>query len=121
MAEHPLNLAFRFILEIAALVALGMWGWSAQTGLLRWLLAAGAPLIAAVLWGTFRVPELHSQNRPPVLVPGWVRLLLEAVFFTAAVAGLWDAGQQTAAYVLGAAVILHYALAYDRIARLLTG
>lgn len=119
MAEHPLNLALRFMLEIAALFALGMWGWATQPGLFRLVFTAGAPLLAAFLWGTFRVQELHSPNKPPVLVPGWVRLLLEAAFFTAAVAGLWDANYHAPAYALGALVIFHYAVSYDRIARLL--
>lgn len=121
MAEHPLNLAFRFVLEIAALVALAIWGWAAQPGPMRWVLAVAAPLIAATLWGTFRVRELHNQKEPPVLVAGWVRLLLEAAFFAAAVAGLWDADYYTPAWLLGAAVSLHYAVSYDRIARLLRG
>ncbi len=121
MAERPFNLALRFTLEIAGLVALAMGGWSAQPGPLRWVFAIGAPMAAAILWGTFRVQELHSKNPPPVLVPGWVRLLLEAAYFSAAVAGFWAAGHHAAAYTLGALVIFHYAVSYDRIARLLWG
>jgi hypothetical protein len=76
-------------------------------------------VLAATLWGTFRVRELHSHREPPILVSGWVRLLLEAGFFAAAVAGLWDTGHAAPAGMLGAAVVLHYALSYDRIARLM--
>ena len=43
MGQNPLNLALRFILEILALVAIGYWGWTTNTGALRYLLTFGAP------------------------------------------------------------------------------
>ena len=35
MSAHPLNLALRFLLELAAWASMGYWGWKRGTG---WLL-----------------------------------------------------------------------------------
>lgn len=65
ISMHPLNLAFRYLLEMAALAAVGWWGWQTGAGALRWLLAAALPLIAATAWATFNVPENPSRAAPP--------------------------------------------------------
>jgi hypothetical protein len=117
MANHPLNLGLRFILELLGLYALGYWGWTQHDGLLRFVLAIGLPLLAAVLWGTFRVP--NDPGKAPVAVPGIVRLLLEAVYFAAATLALYAAGQQRWALIFGVIVVLHYLLSYDRVLRFL--
>ena len=57
MANNPINLGLRFFLELYGLFALGYWGWVQHTGSPRILLAFGLPLLAAVFWGTFRVPN----------------------------------------------------------------
>ena len=120
MGSHPINLALRFLLEIAGLVSIGYWGWSQHDGLLRFALAMGAPLLAAILWATFAVPEDRSRSgKAPVPVPGPVRLVLELAFFGFAAWALYDAGKATLALVLAAIVVIHYALSYDRIAWLL--
>lgn len=120
MGSHPINLAVRFLLEIAALVAIGYWGWSQHEGLLRFVLAVGGPLIAAILWGTLTVPGDPSRSgKAPVPVPGLVRLVLELALFAFAAWALYDAGQPTLALILAAIVIIHYALSYDRISWLL--
>jgi protein involved in polysaccharide export with SLBB domain len=62
MGQNPLNLALRFVLEIVALIAVGYWGWTAATGVLGYVLAIGLPLLAAVFWGTFRVPGDDSGS-----------------------------------------------------------
>ena len=120
MGSHPINLAVRFLLEIAGLAAIAYWGWSQHDGVLRFILAIGLPLLAAVLWGTFAVPDDPSRSgKAPVPVPGIVRLLLELAFFAFAAWALYDAGNTTLALVLSAIVAIHYALSYDRIAWLL--
>lgn len=117
MSQNPFNLALRFLLELGILAALATWGWSAGQGALRWLLAIGAPLAAAVLWGVFRVP---GDGGPPVVaVPGSVRLLLEVLLFGLAVAGLYAANHRQAAFWFGAIVVLHYVISYDRLLWLL--
>lgn len=113
MAENPLNLALRFGLEIAALVAYGLWGWSASTGPLRFVLAAGVPLLVAVLWGAFVSP------RASVPAPGVAVLAIELAIFGGAVAALYISGRPTAAIVLGVLVALHELLSYDRIAMMI--
>lgn len=115
MGQNPLNLALRFILEILALVAIGYWGWTTNSGVLRYLLAFGAPLLAAILWGTFRVPGDASGGEPIVAVPGPVRLLLELAMFAFATWGLYRAGAVQAAWLLGGATLFHYLISYDRI------
>ncbi len=118
MSSHPLNLALRFLLELAALAAMAYWGWTTQEGAWRVVLAVGIPLVAAALWGTFRVPG--DPAKAPVAVPGLARLLLEFAFFGAAAGLLIAANQPTTAQVLAVVVILHYIASYDRIRWLLT-
>ena len=54
MNGHPLNLAVRFLLEIAILVTLGAWGWQYGDGWQRWPAAIILPLGAAAIWGILR-------------------------------------------------------------------
>ena len=113
MSKNPLNLALRFALELLALFALGYWGWTQHAGLGRILWTVGLPLGAAILWGTFRVP--NDPGKAPVAIPGWLRLLLEIAFFGSAGWALFASGQETWAYVFGGVVLLHYLVSYDRI------
>ena len=52
---HPANLAFRLVLEVIALIAIGVGAYSLATGLYAWILGTALPLVAAVVWGTFNV------------------------------------------------------------------
>ncbi|HOA24466.1 MAG TPA: YrdB family protein [Aggregatilineales bacterium] len=119
MSNAPANLALRFLLEIAALVAYGYWGWTQHEGAGRFLWAIGLPVVAAAAWGTFRVPGDPAEA--PVAVPGIVRLLLETVFFAGAVMLLAAAGPRTLAIIFGVIVLAHYGLSYDRVIWLLRG
>jgi hypothetical protein len=120
MASHPLNLALRFLLEIAALVAIGYWGFSQHSGIWRFVLGFGGPLIAAAAWATFAVPDDPSRSgKAPVPIPGVLRLVLELSLFAFAVWALYDAGSMMLALTLAAIAIVHYALSYDRIAWLI--
>jgi hypothetical protein len=96
---------------------LGYWGWTQHTGILQILLGIGVPVLAAVLWGVFRVPG--EPGDAPVSVRGWVRLL-ELGLFAVAVVLLASAGQTTTAIIFGGLVLLEYAVSYDRIRRYLT-
>lgn len=120
MGSHPLNLGIRFLLEIAALVAIGYWGFSQHTGILRFLLGIGLPVIPAAIWGIFAVPDDPSRSgKAPVPVPGAMRLILELALFAFAAWALYDAGSTLLAAILAGITIFHYALSYDRIAWLL--
>jgi len=117
MSHHPLNLALRFALELAGLWAYGYWGWVTHTGPARWLWMLGLPVAAATAWGVFRVD--NEPKKAPVRVPGWVRLLLEAVYFGGGVWALYAAGRPTWGLVFGLAVVAHYALSLGRLRWLL--
>lgn len=121
MGSNPVNLAFRFLLEMAALAAIGFWGWQqAENLILKIVLAIGLPVMAAVLWGTFAVPNDSSRSgKAPVPVPGWLRLILELLIFGIAAWALFDSGFVTPSLILALLVLIHYALSYDRVLWLL--
>jgi hypothetical protein len=120
MGSHPVNLGLRFILELFALGAMGYWGWTQHEGLARWLWTLGLPIVAAVLWGTFAVPEDPSRSgQAPVSTPGILRLLLELAIFGGGVVALYASQRGAIGLVFGIVVLLHYALSYDRILWLL--
>lgn len=115
MAYHPVNLLFRFMLELAALAAMAYWGWTQHDGLARYTLAVMAPLLAATIWGIFNVPGDHSRSGDAlVAVPGALRLAVEGAIFGFAVWALVVAGAVTPARCLAAALVVHYALSWDR-------
>ena len=116
MGSNPINLAVRFILEMAGMVALGWWGWNQGEGILRFLLALGIPFLAAVLWGTFAVPDDPSRSgEAKVPVPGIVRLMLELAFFGLATWSLFATGLTNLGWIYGIAVLIHYIISYDRV------
>ena len=120
MGSHPANLAIRFFLELMALVAMGFWGWRQGGGMTRYVLAALVPLAAADLWGIFAVPGDPSRSGSPlVAVPGALRLGLEAAFFAFAVWALYRLGNISLARTTAAALAVHYAVSYDRLAWLI--
>ena len=119
MSQHPINLAVHFLLELAALIILGLWGWRASGGWIRFLLALGIPTVAAVLWATLRVP--NDPGKAPVPVPGILRLALELTYFSFATWALYDLGAITLSWIFGVVVVLHYVSGYDRIQWLLMG
>ncbi len=119
MAQHPLNLTFRFLLEICALAAFAFWGW-AWGDPWRWPLAIGLPVLAMAVWGTFTMPEDQSRGKQgPVQVHGIVRLGIELLFFGLAIVALAtaeaDATAATLAFILAGLVAVHYVLSWDRV------
>jgi hypothetical protein len=120
MGSHPLNLGIRFLLEITALVAVGMWGWKQSDSWLRILLAIGIPVILAVVWGIFNVPGDPSRSgEAPIVTPGIMRLLIELSIFAMATWAIYDLGHLKTSIILGVIVVLHYTVSYDRITWLL--
>jgi hypothetical protein len=117
---HPINLALRFALELGALAALAMWGWSLADGWWRWLTAIGIVLVAATVWGTFAVPDDPSRGGQGLVhVPGAVRLAIELLFFAAGAYAFRAVGRPGLAIAFGVVVLAHYAWSYERIAWLL--
>lgn len=119
MGHHPINLAVRFFLELAALFSVGYWAWTQYDGLLRYVLTISLPLLAAVAWATFRVANEPYSGDPIVAVPGLVRLILELTLFIFATWALYDIGATRYAWIFGGMVLAHYLVSYDRVGWLL--
>lgn len=116
MGSHPVNLGLRFLLELAALASYGYWGWSAGNGWIKYLLVITLPILAAIVWGTFAVPDDPSRSgKAPVPVPGSVRLVLELLIFGLAGWALFDRGAPVIGWIYTFLLILHYSLSFDRI------
>lgn len=116
MGTHPINLVLRFILEVTALVSLGMWGWKQSDGGLRYVLAIVIPLIFAAVWGTFAVPDDPSRSGKTIFAtPGLIRLIIELGFFGCAIWALYDLGHHKISFAFGVLVLIHYLVSYDRI------
>ena len=117
---RSLNLALRFLLEVAALVCFGIWGYHQSDSGLKIFFAIILPLGFAILWGVFAVRDDPSRSGKTVVqTPGVIRLVLELVLFGAATWMLVDLDHTRIALVFGLAVVLHYLFSLDRIAWLL--
>lgn len=113
-AYRAINLAVAFLVEIAALVALGYWGFHVGGSTLgRWVLGLGIPAVTAVLWGLFAAPKARYTLSP------WARLGVKALVFGAAIVALAAAGHPVLATVFAAVVVLNTVLI--RVGRLDTG
>jgi hypothetical protein len=93
-------LTLAFAAELAALVALGDWGFGAGTSIpVRLLLGIGTPVVAAVLWGLFAAPRAPVRN---AVLAGAVKVGV----FGAAVLALIVTGHPQLAAVLAAVALL---------------
>jgi hypothetical protein len=116
MGTRPANLVVRFLLELSALLSMGYWGWHRRDDGFQILLALAIPLVAAILWGTFAVPNDPTRSgSAPVPIPGMLRLALDVGFFAFAAWALYDLRSARLTVIFGTAVVLHYLLSYDRI------
>ena len=95
-------LTVRFFLELAALAALGWWGF--ETGGV--LLGIGAPLLAAVIWGTFVAPKAS------VAVPRAVQFALEVLVFGSATVALLAIERTSAAELFASVAVIDAAVLY---------
>lgn len=120
MSQNLANLALRLLLELAALGGVAVFGWRSGEGPVRLLFAILFPLIAALLWGVFRVPgDASASGGAVVAVPGPIRLVLELSLFAIASAGLYLTGSELLGLTLAALALFHYLLSYDRVLWLL--
>ncbi len=117
MNDHPINLGVRFLLEVVAVAAIGVWGWHQGNAATKYLLAIGLPLMAMAVWGVFRVPG--DPGHAPVAVNGVVRLIIETLFFGAGTAALFLLGYRTQGWMFLSILLVHYAVSYDRVMRLM--
>lgn len=121
MGSHPINLVIRFLLEISALIAVGVWGWKQSDSWFRFVLAIGLPLTFAAIWGIFAVPNDPSRSGlAPIITPGVIRLVIEIAIFFFAIWALHNLHLNKLSFILGIMVVLHYVVSYDRIIWLLS-
>jgi len=120
MGSHPINLALRFVLEITALISVGIWGWSKTDNLLKFILGIGLPILLGAIWGIFAVPDDPSRSGKTVIVTsGIIRLAIELGIFTIATIAIYNQDQQKFSYAFAVLVVIHYLISYDRIIWLL--
>lgn len=116
MGSHPVNLIFRFLLELAVLALAGFWAYQLFSGLWGVVFAVCLLLVLALIWGVFNVPNDPSRSgKAPVVVSGKLRLFIELVFFAIGVCILFQLQQAKLALLFAALVLLHYGLSYDRL------
>jgi hypothetical protein len=97
-----INLAVRFTVELAALFALGWWGFHyGKTPCQKYGLAMIAPLTAAGVWGFFIAPNASVDVGTPF------RLALQVVVFGAATLSLVATGYRRLALLFAIVVVLN--------------
>jgi len=120
MGSHPINLGLRFLLEMIVLFSSGYWVWMSQTDWKKYILVIGLPVLIAVIWGCFAVPNDPSRSgKTVVAVPGYLRLAIEIVVFGAGVWFIYKSNFVTLAGLFAGIVLIHYLISYDRITWLL--
>lgn len=96
------NLVIRFVVELAGLAGLAVWGAGATSSSVgQVVLAIAAPLAAAGIWGVWSAPKATRR------LPGTGLLGLELALLAAAVAALAAAGHPLAAGTLGVVAIVN--------------
>jgi Protein of unknown function (DUF2568) len=120
LSAHPLLLALRFLLELSALAAFARFGFQLGSGSTRYVWAIALPLLAALAWGTFAVPDDPSRSgKAPIPVPGALRLALELAFFGAAAWAFFASHARTVGFVFSALVLCLHVASLDRLVWLL--
>lgn len=100
-----INLAIRFLLELAAVAAVTYWGFTVgNTVATKIFLGIGAPLLVVGVWAVFVAPKAV------VTLPRLVRHALGLVVLILAAAALAGAGQVPLAILFGIVVLLNAAL-----------
>ena len=87
------NDILRFLLEIFAIISLGIWGFVAWPFGWNIVVGIGAPVIAIVLWALFRSPRAVLRIDP------FGKAIVEIVVMAAAAYAWWDLGQPVIAIV----------------------
>ena len=120
MEVNKINLAVRFILEMAGLITLGIWGWDKGDGISKYILTLGVPLFAATIWGVFAVVDDPSRSgNAPIIVPGIIRLFIELTFFVLVIWALFVMHHSMLGWFFGFLVVVHYLVSYERVTWLL--
>lgn len=100
------NLALAFLLELAALAAVAMWGWHVgHSTLSRWVFAGGAAVVWALVWGVFFSPNAA------VKLPAAAAEIGQWLMFVIALAALAATGRIALAVVFAVVVLVNRVLA----------
>lgn len=100
------NDGFRFVLELAVLIALAYWAYRSTPTPLRWPLMFAAPVAVGTVWARW-----VASNSSTALNDPW-RFLLEVAAFGAGVAAFAVAGRTGFAIALAALSLTHLALIF---------
>lgn len=101
---HGVLLLVRFLCELAMLAAFGYWGFRTGDGAVAEIaLGIGAPLVVAIIWGTFLSPKRRYD------LPVVARIVIELALFGAAALALAVAGQPGLAVMLAAVAVIQRA------------
>ena len=101
------NLAGRFLLELAAIGAVGYWGFQVGGALpTRILVGAGAIALLVLVWAFVIAPNADNRVHPDV------RVVIGSVVLLLAAGALAAAGQPALALAFGTAVIVNTALLF---------
>jgi hypothetical protein len=102
-----INLTGRFLLELAAIGAVGFWGSQAFDSLpARIVVAIGAATVFVTFWALVVAPKANNA------IPADIRVLIGSGVLLLAAGALALAGQPTLGLVLAAAVIVNTALLF---------
>ena len=116
LGSHPVNLIYRFLLEILALFVVALWSWRSAGGWMGLVLAFLLPFSLALIWGIFAVPDDPSRSgKAPVPIAGSLRLFLELLIFSFAIWCLADQGMPYLAAAFAILVLFHYLVSLDRV------
>jgi len=96
-----INVALRFLLELAGVVAVGWWGVHVVDGAAGWALGILAAGVFIAIWGWWVAPRARHPQPPRV------RLLAGTALLEGAAVLLALSGATTAAVVFGALVALN--------------
>ena len=106
-AVQSLNLALRFMVELAGICALAYWGWSTGAALpIRIALAVGAPLALIVVWALVVAPGADNP------LPRDVRMLLGTGLLLVAAGALATAGRPALAGIFAVVVVANQVLLF---------
>ena len=117
---NPVNLVFRFVLELAALGGFGTCAWTLTQGAWRIPVSLLTTLLIITAWGSFNVPGDPSRSgKALVVVPGAIRLLLELLILFGGAAAFYLSGYPKSSIAMAALIAVHYGFSVQRILWLL--
>jgi hypothetical protein len=101
------NLGIRFLLELCILFSVGYWGYQfPKSQILKIGLCIGAPLLVAIVWGTFLAPKASIQ------LPGPIFLILEIIVFAIATLAIYFTGHPILAWVFAIISVINRILLF---------